>query len=113
MRLKWALLLVFFISIWTKDFIIVRWEDQPPGLTSVLCTVTDQFGNSTTLYLEQFTWPDPHEPWGEWRAYYPFYGRSWFANCRGYLNQLPHTDTASGFENFPAYSQIHLPFMRK
>lgn len=102
----------FFVSIWEPGYIIVRWESQPAGLTSVLCTVTDNYsGNPVTLYLNQFTWPNPGEPWGEWIAYHSFHGRSWIANCMGFLNQLPATGTAVAFAGFSNIPRAYVPMI--
>lgn len=109
--IKFLITLLFIISIWTNRYIVVRWEGIPSGNTQVFCTIDGVYTYPETIELTRFTWTNSNLD-GEWIAYYDFLDPFYQANCLGYLNGIPTTETAVGFMSFSENSILYLPIIQ-
>ena len=108
-RILLLIVALFFIEIWTSQYIVVKWEDQPDNATGVWCVLEDEDGISHALKLTQFVWTSTY---GEWYVYYSFAGHLWFANCTGYVGNQAAIH-ASGLEDFQFHYKLFTPFIHK
>lgn len=99
MKQLFLFITLFFVYIWTQNYIIVRWEGIPSGNTEVFCTIDGAYDLPETLELTRITWTNNNQD-GEWIAFYPFLQPYYFVDCLRYVNGVPVYGTASSFSTF-------------
>lgn len=111
MLIKLLAILAFFVSIWTQNYIVVRWDGIPAGDAQVFCTFDGVFSPGFTLELTRFTWVNDAQD-GEWIAFHKFLEPVYLTNCMRFVDGDPVFGTASAIETFDS-NLIFMPLVSK